>query len=264
MRRQFGFCFAMTLCGGIGMTAAANDGGLTFGGTPKMLQSHPTVAMRSETVRLSVGKEEVRVDCRFTFENKGAARRVRMGFPDHGVGEDAFEEEVTAVKARLRRFRSYVNGKPAVTTLIRGKDPNVLWHTKTVLFPVNGQREVRDTYVTPVGSQISEVNTLVHRASYVLHTGSSWRGAIGKSVIEVTFDRASVPGPLRPMRLGAGSKETLYGRDWSSQSGCIYYQGPCKPEVRGRTLRFVRTNWRPTSKDDIALYFDCQRGRPTP
>src|SRR5207253_2329223 len=63
---------------------AANDTALTYGGSPRPLNGKTTVAMRSEFVRLEVGEKLVAVDCRFTFENRGSAHKVRVGFPDEG------------------------------------------------------------------------------------------------------------------------------------------------------------------------------------
>ena len=53
--------------------AVANDGGIAFGGSPRLLTGHPTVSMESEVVRIDVGEQNVRVDCRFVFRNDGPA-----------------------------------------------------------------------------------------------------------------------------------------------------------------------------------------------
>ena len=35
----------------------------------------------------------------------------------------------------------------------------------------------------------------------------------------------------------------------------VVWTGPAKPSVSGRTLRFVRNNFKPSEKDDIDLFF---------
>jgi len=42
---------------------------------------------------------------------------------------------------------------------------------------------------------------------------------------------------------------------WIPSPSSVYYKGPCKPAVTGRTLRFVRNEWRPGKKDDVFLIF---------
>ncbi|MEP6757329.1 MAG: hypothetical protein ABJA67_17630, partial [Chthonomonadales bacterium] len=60
----------------------ANDGGISMGGSPKLLKGHPSVIMQSEIIRLNVKSEYVEVDCNFVFVNRGKKCTVRMGFPD--------------------------------------------------------------------------------------------------------------------------------------------------------------------------------------
>lgn len=237
--------------------AQANDGGITFGGSPRLLTGKTTVSMQSEVVRLTVGAEVVTVDCRFIFRNTGSACTVRMGFPDRQRGD----------AGKFTSFKSYVDGKLVPTQYVRGakdsEEDNDDWHAKTVSFPAHGIRHVRDVYTVPVGSQIVD-NGSLSQTFYVLHTGASWRGPIGRTDVYVTFKRSKMTGPLLPKALSSLADNDAYRHDWRKERpGTVIYRGPSKPTVQGKTLHFVRTNWRPAYKDDILLYFGFQKFQVT-
>ena len=69
---------------GAARRSIANGSAMTNGGSPQMLEGHPTVQMESEVIRITVGKETVRAGCRFVFHNFSPVCTVRMGFPDEG------------------------------------------------------------------------------------------------------------------------------------------------------------------------------------
>lgn len=64
----------------------ADDGGISFGGSPHLLRGHNSVSMTSEKVSIAVHKNLIKVDCSFVFHNGGPTCVVRMGFPDQGLG----------------------------------------------------------------------------------------------------------------------------------------------------------------------------------
>lgn len=246
----------------------ANDGGIAFGGSPKLLKSHPSVSMKSETIRMHVGQDVVTVDCRFVFRNNGPATTVRMGFPDEAAGEQAREVgdvdeqgreiwKTTPPRSNFKSFKSYVDGKPVKTTLIRANQPSHFWHAKVVRFPARSTRIVRDVYTVDVGGQIT-ADSYIHQASYILHTGASWNGPIGYSEVIVTFDpkRKQPTLPLRARAVASYASGPPFHLSWKTlPSGTVYYNGPSKPIVKGRTLRFVRSNWHPKPSDNIWLGF---------
>ena len=254
---RWGVVFGLTfvLAGG---AALANDGGLAFGGSPGLLQGHPTVAMQSEIINVTVADDSVSVDCQFVFRNDGVACTVRMGFPDVGEGAEDPDEEAdpktvlkTPAKTTFQSFVSYVNGKKVATQLIRANEAGHFWHSKTVKFPAHSVVKVRDVYTQRVSGGIA-IKGSYASAGYVLHTGSSWHGSIGRSEINVLFKRKSVTGPLEPLVLTGFAGD----RDWSQVKGNqVYYVGPAKPSVKGKNLQFVRTKWKPKNGDDIFLYF---------
>ena len=242
--------------------ARANDGSIAWGGSPQLLSSHPSVAMQSEVIVMNIGKENVTVDCRFVFKNYGKATAVRMGFPDAGSGDtphqDAFDNDVSAKRAHtaFTSFKSWVDGKAVKTQLIRADESQKSWHAKTVYFPALSTRIVRDLYTVPVGGQFSR-NRIYSQTSYTLHTGASWRGAIGRSEVIVNFINTGGADILRPLTLKAAKAQYVDDVDWSKlPRGTILYRGPVAPTTKGRTLRFVRTNWNPRESDDIWLAFN--------
>ena len=231
----------------------ANDGALTFGGSPQLLKGHPTVAMESEVIRITVGEETVRADCSFVFKNSGPACTVRLGFPDEG-----YDGNPTSPGGFFKGFRSYVDGKYVPTSLTTSGKPDDedfrYWHVKDVKFAANGRHAIRDVYSVDIGGQIA-VRGFYNIAAYTLHTGASWRGNIGRSEIVVTFNR-KVPHRPFVVKDATALGKAMYELNWDTMPpATLYYQGPSRPTVQNNTLRFVRANWRPTNKDDIRLFF---------
>ncbi len=244
--------------------AWANDTELTYGGTPKPLNGNTTISMKSEFVSMVIGDKYVTVDCRFTFENSGPVRKVRMGFPDEGgeIGEDVGPDGKVIHKAptgTFMRFDSWVNGKKVKTSVIKAAEEGSVWHIKMVQFRANRTLEVRDRYTVPLGGSIAHFPVGVHLAKYVLHTGSSWRGPLGRSVVEVVFKSKGVRSPLAPKPLPKTNNRGMFAKNVNLDKHIVYYSGPCKPVASGKTLRFVRNSWRPEPKDDIYLMFDMNR-----
>lgn len=267
MKKQLLAICAVAVCAlSLSNVARANDGGIAWGGSPKLLSNHPTIAMQSEVITMNVGKENVTVDCRFVFKNYGRATTVRMGFPDEGSGdtphEAAYEEGGKNDKplAAFTTFKSWVDGVRVKTQLIGSGDPALSWHAKSVYFPAFSTRIVRDLYTVPVGGQIGG-RYYYHQTSYTLHTGASWRGAIRRSEIIVNFINTGGANRLKPVSIRSlkAENDNIAFVDWKKlPRGTVIYKGNIKPTAKRRTLRFVRTNWNPTENDDIFLAFNPQ------
>ena len=255
-----GFCCA-------GATASANDGGISMGGSPGLLGSHPSVRMASELIKISVRGNRVRADCRFVFVNSGPACRVRMGFPDRGEGADDPDEESDPEKVMktpphttFDSFASWVDGRPVGTRLIRADLPGSYWHAKTVRFPGHSAVHIRDVYTQTLGGGIVSAGGGVGSAAqvaYVLHTGASWHGAIGRTEVAIELPD---PKPSRQLMLRSTAAASISGngRDLRGRlpsENTVIWKGPCTPTVSGSTIRFVRTNWRPVEADDIELTY---------
>jgi hypothetical protein len=253
----------------LAMPALANDGWVGYGGAPRLMkEGHPTIRMVSEEVWVTVRKERVVVQCDFVFRNEGAATKVRIGFPDYDT--DTHIDPKTGPRTTFNWFQAFVDGRRVKTKLELDKD-ELGWQVKEVAFGRNQVRKLRNRYEVPTGgmnlkSHPDDTYDLVNRFSYVLHTGSSWKGTIGRSDVYVFFahDAPLPPGPLRlvtdaPAFSDDGEAEAQF---WKSNRNGVAARGPSNPVLVGpRTLRFTRKNWRPTKDDDLYLTFGYERRR---
>jgi hypothetical protein len=241
-------------------TALADDGGISFGGNPTLLTGHKSVSMKSEVIKMEIHKESIKVDCLFVFHNDGPDATVRMGFPDRGEGAQIpYEGEplpTKNLKATFTSYDSWVDGKKVPTKLIPTDDRSIFWHTKTVNFKANKDCVIRDVYTLPPGQQVTTDNGMYYQTYYILHTAASWKGAIGDAKIEVTFAPDSVKPPLVLKDRKQLKDQDLDHVGWPKQpAGVVFYEAPCVPTVKGSTITFVKSNLRPTKKDDIHLFY---------
>ena len=243
--------------------AWANDSALMWGGSPRPLNGHQSVSMKSEMIRIEVGEQDTRVDCRFVFENHGPTCRVRMGFPDQGRGAGDPDEDGRRkpVKGTFTAFDSWVGGTKVKTSIERAAHQGNFWHVKTVDFPGYKTLEIRDRYTVGISSSVGYRTPFsTHSTNYILHTGSSWHGNIGESIVEITFHQGvQAPIALHKIRTGGADTDPNYATDKSDDRHAVYYSGPSKPTASGKTLRFVRANWKPGPSDDIEVVFDMHQ-----
>jgi hypothetical protein len=218
-----------------------------------MLDSHPSVSMQSEVVKLVVHWNRVETEADFVFLNSGKACNVKMGFPDFGLWAYAYPRKKP--ETMFTSFRSYVDGKPVKTVLVLGKGHGEQWQTKTVAFPANGKRIVREAYTTDLGGAAVDKRPWAF-VCYLLHTGASWKGNIGTATILVTFAPDSeVAAPLDVLIADAATSTPKSIADHLAKPGGVLVMGPTKPTVDGRTLKFETQNWRPTERDDVYVGF---------
>lgn len=243
----------------------ADDAEISYGGSPSALKGTGQVAMQSEVVLLDIGPDSVRADCQFVFVNKGPACTVRMGFPDGESQRDQESDGAAPTKSAFSSFQSWVDERQTPTTLVRGKD--YAWQAKTVSFPANGVRRVREVYTVPIGIELS-YRQPHQTAYYVLQTGASWRGPIGRMEIIARFRRSKRAHPtkgdtfqdVRPIKHAAMTDKQFGEGNWTRpDEEVVVFDGPGIPVVQHNVLRWVRTNIRPTTKDDIFLWFKLKR-----
>jgi hypothetical protein len=241
--------------------AVADDGGISFGGSPHLLKGHATVAMKDEVVKMDIQEKVIKVDCKFLFHNSGPACTVRMGFPDEGLGAaEPYQGDPVptgpGLKATFLTYESWVDGKKVPTKLVPTNDRSLYWHTKTVTFKANSDCVIRDLYTLPPGAQVTSENGMYQQTYYVLHTGASWHGPIGRAEIIVNFAPGVVHAPIQLKAMNSLSDKSLEHLKWSElPEGTVIYEGPCAPKLDANNLRFVRANFLPTKSDDIHLYY---------
>jgi hypothetical protein len=161
----------------------------TFGGAGAFTKN-PYIRMEREDVRITMLDEKVKVHATFWFRNRGAARSVRMGFPDETriLGDSK--------RGTLYGFRSTVDEKPVGVTHRRLKggssdEYRSAW-VKTVPFARNGTRKVEVWYSADHGYAGSGWAF----DTYVFQTGATWRGTIGH--IATTVDWSKMRTRSRP------------------------------------------------------------------
>lgn len=254
-------------------TTALDDGAIVLGGAPVLIKGHPSVRMVAERVYIQITKGNQTVDAWFAFKNEGSARTVTMGFPDIGAGSYATEQYEKDDEAKRKRrkspnfemlsgFRSWLDGEEVRTRLVRGDDPAESFHVKTVRFTRNGWRNVHVSYTCPLGVGATNSGGYIYEASYILHTGSSWKGSIGS--VTVTFDfKNGQPRPYDLRKVPESLASGYESRNWrASPKNRMLFVGFSNPFVKGSTVTFRGRNVEPDELDDARLYFGFRKTIP--
>ena len=254
-------------------TPALDDGAIVLGGAPVLMKGHPTVRMVAERVYIQITKRNQTVDAWFAFKNEGPARTVTMGFPDIGAGSYATEQYEKDDEAKRKRrkspnfemlsgFRSWVDGEEVRTRLVRGDDPAESFHVKTVRFARNGWRNVHVSYTCPLGLGATSSGGYIFEASYMLHTGSSWKGSIGS--VTVVFDFKN--GQHRPYdlrRVPATLSSGYESRNWRMYpKNKVLFLGFSNPTRNGSTVTFRGREIEPKELEGVRLYFGFRKTIP--
>jgi len=171
-------------------TGWGDDGAVEgVGGAMHAMRAHPSIVMQSETVDAVISAKGADVKCVFTFRNEGPATTVKMGFPEQGWGDIDYEHATG-----FSSFRSWVDGKPVPTRTEGGKVDRSAgsgwkrWRTKVVRFGAGQTRHVKVRYEEKLG----EISGGERFFTYMLSTGASWKGKIGRAKLTVRF--RDVPG----------------------------------------------------------------------
>jgi hypothetical protein len=176
----FRLCVSVALAA-LSMLGWCNDSAVVgVSGVIKPMESHPSIVLRSHVVKIKLAPAHADVDCTFVLHNTGKATRVLIGFPESGGGD------IVVPKMGFRYFRSYVDGKRVqvrVQEQRRDVDPGgyFRWYLKRVRFGAGQTRVIRNVYRAPLGA----ISTGHDFFDYILTTGASWKGKIGRSDIIV-------------------------------------------------------------------------------
>jgi hypothetical protein len=158
-------------------TARGDDSALFgVGGVLKPMHGHPSVRMVSEEVHIKLPQDEV--EASFTFHNDGQPVTVLIGFPEQGKGKNY---------TQFTHFRSSVDGKPIkVMRFVQEKpsdeendDYYKYWWIKRVHFDRGQTRVILNRYEG--GAYVTDYG--VAGFNYILRTGASWKGPIGRARI---------------------------------------------------------------------------------
>ena len=180
----------------LSMSGWCNDGAVVgVGGVIKPMENHPSIVLRSHMVKVKITPEYADVDCTFVLHNTGKATSVLIGFPESGGGD------IVVPKMGFRYFRSYVDGKRVqvrVQEQRRDVDPGgyFRWYLKRVRFGAGQTRVIRNVYRAPLGA----ISTGQNFFDYILTTGASWKGKIGRSdiIVELSGLEHVVDLEIRP------------------------------------------------------------------
>ncbi|MCL4424253.1 MAG: DUF4424 domain-containing protein [Firmicutes bacterium] len=172
--------------------AWADDASLGRRGEAVRLLNNDQVAMVEERVALSLeGLSRTRVDATFVFRNTGPACRVLMGFPE-GVPET--ERKNFGDDLGLHDFKTWIDGQSIPAEREKGSPPGQdsgrakqypYWWTWELPFGVREAHQVRNSYWVKNHSW-SNSSVLT---GYVLETGASWKGSIGKVRVSLDLGR---------------------------------------------------------------------------
>jgi hypothetical protein len=178
-------------------------------------RQHTSISMTREVVALvpyhdpAAAKDHplLFVNVRYTFDNPGPATTLSIGFPEllSKVHEERYgyerpeapkgspcgtrieDDEADGLLSitcpeTIERFWADVAGRPVAVRALPGKGDYRRWFVFKAGFGASGPLQVRNLYVARLGYTRRQSNTsasMQYRAGYILHTGSSWSGAIG-------------------------------------------------------------------------------------
>lgn len=192
----------IVVCAG---AASADDGfvNTVSGGSVILMEKHPTIRMVGEAVDIKLGANGVKggwkwpafVRCQFLLKNNGPATDATIGFPENLTADGD-----PPLPDKIRGFKSWVDDKVVDVKYTPAGKPDHddggrrdydAWYVKEVHFEAGQTHRIVDVYSSWIGvsggeGQPSYQNTL----TYILCTGSSWRGTIGSAVIRADLSEA--------------------------------------------------------------------------
>jgi hypothetical protein len=173
--------------------AFADDGYAGGVGENPMPQNSKDIVMDSEVVNVILHKEFAEVECAYRFRNEGGAQTVTMGFPN----QTSLEIEEGNQGIGIAMFRAFADGKELPVRLstvnLKDGDPGAAkygnkssWFFHSVPFKKGETKVVVNKYIADHGVT-ANWKAVLHVFGYVLRTGASWKGTIGRADINVTF-----------------------------------------------------------------------------
>lgn len=250
-------CSLLIVLLALASVACADDGWwLSSGAAGVFGKSHPAIEMADEVISIDMGPTNAVVDVVFTFRNHGPATKVTMAFPEETENENG--------KA-IQGFKSWVDGQP---TRVTRKDlptdqsseanTKAVW-LKTVSFARNASRKVRVHYIAGYAGNTAGERML----AYTLTTGATWKGAIGKCVIEVDWKRMT--GLSRP-EISLGDRKLAWTYANGHRASAVLHNYEPKEELAINMLPgfwYFTINGKPVSQMGRGLYAKPMEGMPS-
>lgn len=222
------------------------------------MRSSKDIRMESEDVRISLGNHSMHVRASFNFVNEGRAQTVTTAFPESITD---FEDRKAASPFAIKWFKAWVDGKPVSVSrkkvdfkgLVEFGEYSAVW-VKQVSFPAHGRRNV----VCEYEAAYSEGRATIY-AYYVLRTGATWKGKIGRCSISVdwkslpsgdepefTMEDAPISGDakkIRPRRSGEGWAKFVFRNFEPKQDLCMgFVNAFWNFRVNGKESDYLPTN----------------------
>lgn len=172
------------------VSALADDSYAGGVGETPMPQNSKDIVMEKEVVNVTLHLGFAEVECAYQFKNEGKAQAVLMGFPERDNPEGDY--------VPIAIFRAFINGTeiPVKKTEITfkpgqagydefGEKSN--WFMQEVPFKAGETKVVVNRYIGSNGGTVSPDASYSTHFVYVLRTGGSWKGAIGRADVNIKF-----------------------------------------------------------------------------
>lgn len=188
--------------------ALADDANWAAIGSAGNFSKSKSVEMLRETVNIAMDDDGMHVNATFWFKNHGGAQTVQMGFPDYTSNANWDIDAHRKVNV-IKWFKSKVDGADVKVTRVPTKggsdEYNSAW-VKKVPFGAGQTRRVDVEYFARHGFA---GNGWIFD-SYILETGSTWKGPIGSGKVSVDWSKM---GNYSKPRLEAGHGAHLVETD---------------------------------------------------
>lgn len=201
-----------------------NNGG--YGPSPLSISKGQESKLRmvEEDLTMAFGRRYTTVVARFRFQNTDSVEAVTQltGFPDLWLARKKVEERGELAErfdiknempytstndedydfhGRLEHLETFIDGQPVPSTVQYGhvkwtsygywepgtskRDGPMAWHVVTIRVPAGGTIELERRYEAQNSPQYAGLG--VNAFEYIVHSGSSWNGTIGKLTATVTL-----------------------------------------------------------------------------
>jgi uncharacterized protein DUF4424 len=178
------------------------------------------VALREETVTITLGPDEASVRASFTLVNEGSsAERLEVGFPTAAqmVGGTVDEKGVHVTEwgpARLHDLRVRIDGVAVKTESRDGSiGPSGIsgWALWNMTFAPRSTRTVTVSYDVPTVDRYRDPESYLRnrQLTYILTTGRGWAGPIGRATIVVQAGAGITPEHIVSAAPQPATKEEL-------------------------------------------------------